>query len=228
VLSWSPLGSRSGIHQLESFKPASRIDLGCARVDAPLDADFLALAARDDDAFAEIRRRFNRLVWASSFGYGLDGHTREDIGQMVWLKLFQHLGTIREPERLAGWLATTTRRECLRLVRARARASIVGSYDDDDKVLADRAAPELDASMIRDETVGLVARALNDLDAECRRLLRLLTTDPPMSYEQIAAMLHAAPGSIGPWRQRCLKKLAMRPELRSAIAGTARPSQGGV
>jgi RNA polymerase sigma factor (sigma-70 family) len=196
-------------------------------VEAALDAEFLELASRDDDAFAELRRRFDRLVWASSYGYGFDRHTREDVGQLVWLKLFQHLATIRDPTRLAGWLATTTRRECLRLVRARARTSVVGSFDGDDAVFADRAAPELDASMIRDETVRLVAAALNDLDAECRRLLRLLTTDPPLSYEQIADTLHAAPGSIGPWRQRCLKKLAMRPEIRRAIGAAARPSQGG-
>jgi len=196
-------------------------------VDAPLDAEFLELASRDDDAFAELRQRFNRLVWATSFGYGFDRATREDIGQLVWLKLFQHLGSIREPARLAGWLATTTRHECLRLVRARARASFVGSFDGDDEVIADRAAPELDASMIRDETVRLVATALNDLDADCRRLLRLLTADPPASYEQIAVMFDASPGSIGPWRQRCLKKLAMRPEIRQVIGTTARPSQGG-
>lgn len=195
-------------------------------MDAPLDADFLELAARDDAAFAEIRRRFNRLVWAASYGYGFDRHTREDVGQLVWLKLFQHLGTIRDPTRLAGWLATTTRRECLRLVKARARASLVG-FESDDREFADRAAPELDASMIRDETVRLVAAALNDLDDECRRLLRLLTTDPVMSYDEIAATLHASPGSIGPWRQRCLRKLASRPGIRQAIGATARPAQGG-
>ena len=224
----SQMSTSSGTSEARVRKPGSTINVGCARVDAPLDAEFLELASRDDDAFAEIRRRFNRLVWASSYGYGFDRHTREDVGQLVWLKLFQHLGTIREPERLAGWLATTTRHECLRLVRARARANIVGSFDGDDEVFVDRAAPELDASMIRDETVRLVATALNDLDAECRRLLRLLTTDPPMSYEQIASMLGASPGSIGPWRQRCLRKLAMRPEIRRAIGATARPPQGGV
>ena len=197
-------------------------------MDAPLDSEFLDLASRDDEAFAEIRRRFNRLVWASSFGYGFDRHTREDVGQLVWLKLFEHLGTIRDPTRLAGWLATTTRRECFRLVRARARASIVGSFDADDAIFADRAAPELDAGLIRDETVRLVATALNDLDADCRRLLRLLTTDPVIPYEQIATMLQASPGSIGPWRQRCLRKLAMRPEIRRAIGAAARPSQEGV
>jgi RNA polymerase sigma factor (sigma-70 family) len=197
-------------------------------VDAPLDSEFLNLASRDDDAFAEIRRRFNRLVWASSYGYGFDRHTREDVGQLVWLKLFQHLGTIRDPTRLAGWLATTTRRECLRLIRARARAAIDGSFDEDDDVFADRAAPEVDASIIRVETVRLVAQALNELDGDCRRLLRLLTTEPVMSYEEIAATLQASPGSIGPWRQRCLRKLAMRPEIKRALGGAVRPSHGGV
>ena len=41
-----------------------------------------------------------------------------DVSQNVWLRLTEHLDTIREPAALPGWLATTTRRECLRTIRA--------------------------------------------------------------------------------------------------------------
>lgn len=191
-------------------------------VDVLIDAELLQLAARDDAAFAVIQRQFQRLVWSASYGYQLDRDTRDDIAQLVWMKLFQHLDTIRDPSRLAGWLATTTRRECLRVAKARARLTVT---DDFDAAVDDRA-PELDANVIRDETVRVVANALGQIDRECQRLLRLLTADPALSYGEIAEALDAAPGSIGPWRQRCLRKLAARPELRR-ILDAHRDRMGG-
>ena len=151
-------------------------DVGCARVDAPLDAEFLELASRDYDAFAELRRRFNRLVWASSYGYGLIATRVVRCWSIsVWLKLFQHLGTIRDPTRLAGWLATTTiRRVPAPGAGAAARVSIVGSFDADDDLFADRAAPELDAS--NDQTRP---------SARCHRVER-----PRRRLPAIAAVAH--------------------------------------
>ena len=192
-------------------------------MDGPFDAEFLELASRDDDAFAVIKRRFQRLVWASSYGFGFDHDTRDDVAQLVWLKLFQNLHAIRDPSRLAGWLATTTRRECLRVVKGRARFTMIESFDEE----ADTTTKELDASLIKDETIRLVAQALNGIDAECRQLLRLLSAEPALTYGEIAETLNAAPGSIGPWRQRCLRKLAARPEIRAAIGGSRRLSKGG-
>ncbi|HEX6659112.1 MAG TPA: RNA polymerase sigma factor [Ilumatobacter sp.] len=189
-------------------------------MDGPFDAEFLELASRDDDAFAVIKRRFQKLVWASSYGFGFDRHTRDDVAQLVWLKLFQNLTSIRDPSRLAGWLATTTRRECLRVVKARARFTLIESFEDDADTTT--TSKELDTAIIKDETVRLVAQALNSLDAECRQLLRLLSAEPALTYGEIAETLKAAPGSIGPWRQRCLRKLAARPEIRAAIGGSRR------
>jgi len=37
--------------------------------------------------------------------------------QNTWLRLVGHLDRINEPEHLAGWLATTARRECLHVLR---------------------------------------------------------------------------------------------------------------
>ena len=187
-------------------------------MDVSFDAEFLELASRDDDAFAVIKRQFQRLVWASSYGFGFDRHTRDDVAQLVWLKLFQNLTSIRDPSRLAGWLATTTRRECIRVVKARARFTMIEAFDD----MSDPTTKELDASIIKDETVRLVAQALNSIDAECRQLLRLLSAEPALTYGEIAETLNAAPGSIGPWRQRCLRKLAARPEIRAALGGSPR------
>ena len=113
---------------------------------------------------------------------------------------------IRDPERLGGWLATTARRECLRCLRTSGRSIPV----DDDSVF-DRAgtepAPELDAGLLRDERDTGLWRAFARISDRCQRLLRILTADPPPSYEDVSETLEMPIGSIGPTRQRCLDRL---------------------
>jgi len=48
----------------------------------------------------------------------------------VWLLLVEQLGKLREPAALPGWLATTTKRECLRVVTAGHRSDRLTSLDD--------------------------------------------------------------------------------------------------
>jgi RNA polymerase sigma factor (sigma-70 family) len=80
----------------------------------------LVASARDGDvqAWDALVERYAPLIWSICRKYRLGRADADDVGQSVWLHLVDHLGKIREPAALAGWLATTTRRECGRLVRA--------------------------------------------------------------------------------------------------------------
>jgi len=80
----------------------------------------LVMRARDGDQLAwdAIVERYALLVWAICRRYRLAGADAGDAAQAVWLHLVDHIGKIRDPAALPGWLATTTGRECTRLVRA--------------------------------------------------------------------------------------------------------------
>jgi DNA-directed RNA polymerase specialized sigma24 family protein len=45
------------------------------------------------------------------------------------------------------------------------------------------------------------------LDEACRDLLRLMTIEPPLSYEELSDLTGRPIGSLGPTRARCLEKL---------------------
>ena len=75
----------------------------------------------DQSAWSEIVDRFAGLVWAVVRGYALDPADALDAAQTTWLRLVEHLDRIREPEHLGAWLATTARRESLRLIELRKR-----------------------------------------------------------------------------------------------------------
>ena len=71
----------------------------------------------------------------------------------------------------------------------------------------------------RDESRLAVAEAFARLPQRCQTLLRLLVTDPPVSYEEISALLDIPVGSIGPTRARCLGSLRSSPEVFRIIGG---------
>jgi len=170
------------------------------------DPSVVALVARaagsDQEAWNELIERYAPLVWTICTRYRLSSHDIEDVGQNVWLLLVEQLGKLREPAALPGWLATTTSRECLRVVTTAQRMST--RLDD---------APEFAADVTIDEEILMAERdaalrsAFAELQPPCRQLLAMLISDPPHSYSQISETLGIPMGSIGPRRARCLERL---------------------
>ncbi len=167
-------------------------------------ADLLAAAARGDgDAWAGLVDQFSGLVYSVARSYRLGPASTDDVVQTVWLRLAEHAGRIRDPERLAGWLATTTRNESVRAVRSRQRIAPLG-----DMTEFETASPAgVDDDLLDAETLDEVLTAFAALDEETQRFLRLLCADPPLDYKTISEITGRPIGSIGPTRARCLKKL---------------------
>src|SRR6266446_3104420 len=80
----------------------------------------LVIRARggDKQAWDALVERYAPLVWSICRRHRLGLADAEDVGQSVWLQLVSHLDTVRDPAALPGWLATTTRRECGRILCA--------------------------------------------------------------------------------------------------------------
>ena len=75
-----------------------------------------------------------------------------DVMQNTWLRAFERLETVREPDRLSGWLATTARRECLAVLRRTAREVPDGLFEAE--VSPNATCPE--AVVLSRETRGMV------------------------------------------------------------------------
>ncbi|GAA0207777.1 sigma-70 family RNA polymerase sigma factor [Saccharothrix mutabilis subsp. mutabilis] len=167
-------------------------------------ASLLSAAARGDQAaWNELMARYTPLLWSVARGFRLGTADCADVVQNTWLKLVEKLGTVSDPERLAAWLATTARRECLQLLR---RAERRRAADEEPPDVADDSPPPDDGLLLAERDAALW-RAVDRLPDACRRLIRLLMADPPPSYAEIARVLDIAVGSIGPSRGRCLDRL---------------------
>ena len=165
----------------------------------------LARPGADPTACDEIVERYAPLVWSICARFQLGNHDREDVAQNVWLLLVEQLGKLREPAALPGWIATTTHRECLRVVTAARKSERLGTGLDDALQFVDNTI--IDEEILMAERNAALRAAFAELPARCQQLLAMLTSDPPSSYAEISDKLHLPVGSIGPQRARCLERL---------------------
>jgi len=176
--------------------------------DDPVVVDLVLRArAGDQRAWDEIVERFAPLVWGICMRHRLSPADADDVGQSLWLGLLEHLQTLREPAALPGWIATTTRRECLRLHEEAKRRRVPVENQGDDDLGADPTAVPVDEGVLIEELRAAVRAAFARLAPHCRRLLALLVSDPPLPYTRIAEILGVPVGGVGPTRARCLEKL---------------------
>ena len=185
--------------------------------DDPVVTD-LVISARNGDkqAWEALVERYGPLIWSICRRHCLDGADADDVGQSVWLQLVAHLDKIRDPAALPGWLATTTRRECLRVLRA-ARGPHAAGYPLDAETIPDDQAQMAEQQLLAAERNAALREAFLHLPAFCQQLITPLIQDPPMPYATISARLGIPVGSIGPARGRCLDKLRRHPAIAALI-----------
>ena len=167
----------------------------------------------DKQAWDALVERYAPLIWSKCGRYRISRADAEDVGQSVWLRLAGQLDKIRDPAALAGWLATTTSRECGRVGRT-ARGPHVPVHALDTESLPDQQASASRPGIAR----GRASRgALSRLPEDGQQLIALLIADPPVPYAEISTRLGIPVGSIGPKRRRCLDRLRRDPALTALI-----------
>lgn len=152
----------------------------------------------DQVAWSILVARYERLVYAIPIREGLDAETAADVAQYAFSELHRCLDAIREPERLAGWLAIVCRRAVWRH-----KSGLVPTVE----LREERMEPVPDFAQPYAEAVALYD-AIESLGEPCRNLIRGLFFDPnEPDYASIAIYLGRPVGSIGPLRGRCLARL---------------------
>jgi RNA polymerase sigma factor (sigma-70 family) len=176
------------------------------------DEDVAALVAAagcgDPAAWEALVGRYAGLVWGVARAFGLDAADAADVSQTTWLRLLENIDRLSEPGRVGSWLATTARRECLRVLAKGKRTSPVG----DDAVfefvsLRSQEDEAVDGDIIAAERAAAVRTAVAALPESSQDMLRLMMMDPAPSYEEMAEKLGRPVGSLGPSRRRTLEKL---------------------
>jgi len=156
-----------------------------------------------DGAWKILIERYQALVYAVVTRAGLSSADAADCFQQTWVLLYQNRKKVKDPSRLSAWLVTTAKREALRTIRKGRR--MTSDEPSPDTAGAD---PLPDEVLERLELQSELEQALKKIDNRCRALLQAVFFAPESrSYAEIAADLGLAANSLGPIRQRCLKRL---------------------
>lgn len=167
------------------------------------DAELLAAARTEQaSAWAALVRRHSPKMYAVARSFRLDPRTAEDLVQTAWLRLLERGDQLRDSASVGPWLATVVRNEARKLVTRRRTVPVADGFErriDDGRAT--------DAGLLIDERAAALRTAFARLGDDCRQLLRLVTADPPISYDEIAAAIGRPRGALGPTRARCLEHL---------------------
>lgn len=164
--------------------------------------------AGNEEAWSALIDKYKNLIFSIPIKYGFSQDEATDIFQAVCLELLSELPKLREAQALPKWIMQITAHKCFHRKQQQQRVEV---SDPNDEVLA-RSTPARAVEILRQaEEEQSLREAMAELPERCRQLVRMLFFDEPARpYQEIAAELGIAVGSIGFIRQRCLEKLRKR------------------
>jgi RNA polymerase sigma factor (sigma-70 family) len=180
----------------------------------------------DQHAWNQLVERYAPLVWGICRRFELGRADADDVGQTVWLKLIEQVQAIRDAAALPGWIATTTRRECLRVLRTDRSRQQAELRTEPEQARSETIEVELELELERAERHIALRLAFQQLQPRCQELLSLLFAEGT-SYRDIGDKLGMKVGAIGPSRQRCLAELRRCSPLAALIQAERQFENGG-
>lgn len=152
----------------------------------------------DQKAWAELVRRYARLVYSIPRRYGLAEAEADRVMQNVFNCLLKELKSLRNQEHLSGRIITLAHRESLRQ-KADSRQAEPGERPVEEIPLS----PE---DLTRWERQDLIRQAFERLTPREREIVMAILEDPK-GDDELAARLRIARDNMGATRVRCLEKL---------------------
>ncbi len=168
----------------------------------------------DEDAFAELVRRHQRMVYTACVRLVGDAHEAADCAQEAFLKAYRSLKGFREDARFSTWVHRIAVRTCLSRLsspwhRWRKRIVPAAVWDQDDQPVGRmpdrRLSPASD--FVRQERAQAVRDAVMSLPNDQRTVVVLRDIDG-YSYEEIAILLKVNVGTVKSRLSRARQALA--------------------
>ena len=167
----------------------------------PSDVELVAACrAGEPGAWDALVDRFARYVSAiATQAYRLPPHDAEDVFQVVFLRVYERLHSLRSDEAIRPWVGQLTRNCCLDVLRASRRVVPVEGSDTVFEREAEDVITRLDEAMV-------VRDRLAQLGPDCQEILdRFFARDE--SYRTIGDALALPTGTIASRISRCLAHL---------------------
>jgi RNA polymerase sigma-70 factor (ECF subfamily) len=126
----------------------------------------------------------------------------EDIAQEGFIQAYQHLPTLKDPSRFAGWLTRIIQKRCIDHYRSSKKNRTVSlSFLDYEDVSACRSNPGLTASQIK-----MIRDKISKLPEKYQRVI-IMRFMAGLSTQEISRQLNKKYGTVSIWFHRAYKIL---------------------
>ncbi|MCO8121891.1 sigma-70 family RNA polymerase sigma factor [Stieleria sp. TO1_6] len=164
--------------------------------------------AGDRSAFAELVYQNQDRLFASMMQVTGSPEEAEEVAQEAFIRAFIKLDTFQRNSQFFTWIYRIAFNSALTRRRKKtARVSLDQVREDNGLELASDA-DRVDESMLRDERVSLVRRAIDTLTEEHRKILVLREMDD-FAYEEIAEILGISIGTVRSRLSRARRQLKL-------------------
>jgi RNA polymerase sigma factor (sigma-70 family) len=173
----------------------------------------LAAAGGDAAGWSALVERFTARIRRVARLHRLPPADVDDVIQATWLRLLEHIDSVREPAAVGAWLDTTARRESLRVIGMARRELPTDAPLRVDEV----AEQDAEREAVEGERRAALSAGIARLSGPQERVMRALLAHPTHSYAELSRTLDTPIGSIGPTRARSLARLRRDAALMSVV-----------
>ncbi|MGA9998143.1 MAG: sigma-70 family RNA polymerase sigma factor [Pyrinomonadaceae bacterium] len=174
----------------------------------------------DAEAFGEIVRRWERRIFALTFGMLGREEDARDATQETFIAAFRNLRGFRGEAKVSSWLHRIAVNQCITRQRRAKVRSESALEDEEEKHAASFAAParETPARLVEEhERTQAVRRAVNSLPSELRQVV-VMKEFEELTFQEIAEVLELPLSTVKSRLYTALKQLRMRLEKHGAEA----------
>ncbi len=155
-------------------------DKNVAPTEQPTDERLIqSTLAGDDEAFAELVRRYKRKIFAMAVRFARNDHELDDIAQEVFVKTYQNLAKFRGDAPFEHWISRIGARACYDFLRRERRSRENVTLEGVEVPVEDNVAPA--------RAKEILDHALAQLPAEQRLVITLLELEEK-SVREIAGL----------------------------------------
>jgi RNA polymerase sigma factor (sigma-70 family) len=167
----------------------------------------------DPEAWSALIDKYKNLIYSIPIKLGMY-QDAGDIFQSVCVDLLLDLPRLREPKALPKWLMQTCYHKCVHHLKQAGRHTELLPEEIDNSAAAEgEILPE--QMIVQLEQEQMLREVITAMPDRCERMIRMLFYETPSRpYDEVAAELGLAKGSIGFIRGRCLAQLKKRLEKK--------------
>ena len=173
------------------------------------DLDLLLSRCRQGDALAweALVRRYQARIYGFALHYLRDQEEARDAAQDIFIKMYQHLPSMRDSRTYLPWMLRLTRNCCIDRIRSRKSRphDVLAAADVGREHMSPDPSPE--ETLLEDARRGLLHRALATLTAANREIV-LLKDIEQLKLEDISTRLGLPLGTVKSRSHRARSELA--------------------